>query len=325
MRVLLTGAFGNIGAATLRELLAAGHSVRCFDLASSATRRAARAFSGRCEFFWGDITRAGDVARAVEGQDAVIHDAALIPPQSERMPELTQRVNVDGTRNVVAACEAQPDKPRLIFASSISVFGPSSPDRPPPRRADEPMVATDHYSHSKVAAEQIVRASSLDWIVVRFGATPPEVASLSSERDLEQFFRTDPDNRVEYLHPRDAAVAQANAVKCDEAVHKVMLIGGGESCRIRLRDLNDAYFEASGIGTFPDSAFGKEPYYTDWMDTEESQRLLHFQSHSWEDHRRALMHQLRFVRPFYRLFRKPIRRRMLRSSPYAGAGGGAAP
>jgi len=320
MRVLLTGAFGNIGAATLRELLAAGHAVRCFDLASPATRKAARAFAGRCEFYWGDITRASDVARAAAEQDCVIHDAALIPPKSERLPELTQRVNVDGTRNVVAACEAQLNRPRLIFASSISVFGPSSPDRPPPRRADEPMVASDHYSRSKIAAEQIIRASTLDWIIVRFGATPPEVTSLSAERDLEQFFRTDPDNRVEYLHPRDAARAQANAVKCDEAVHKVLLIGGGERCRIRLRDLNDAYFEASGIGTFPESAFGKEPFYTDWMDTEESQRLLHYQQHSWEDHRLSLMHQLRFVRPFYRLLRKPIRRRMLRSSPHAQDG-----
>jgi len=320
VRVLLTGAFGNIGAATLRELLAAGHSVRSFDVGSPATRKVARAFSGRCEFFWGDITNPLEVARAVAGQDAVIHDAAIIPPKSERLPELTRQVNVEGTRHVVAACELQPVKPRLVFASSVTVFGPSR-DRPPPRRADEPLVATDHYSHSKVAGEGIVRGSSLDWIIVRFGAAPPEVTSFSAERDLVQFFRVDPDTRVEYVHPRDAALAQVNALRCDEAVHKVLLIGGGEGCRLRLRDLNAAYFEASGIGPFPDSAFGQEPYYTDWMDTEESQRLLRYQRHTWEEHRRSLMHQLRFVRPLTRLVRGPIRRRMLKSSPYAHGGG----
>jgi nucleoside-diphosphate-sugar epimerase len=320
VRVLVTGAFGNIGAATLRELLNAGHAVRAFDLASPTTRRAAGRFAGRCEFFWGDITNADEVVRAVAGRDAVIHDAALIPPKSERLPELTHRVNVEGTRHVVAACEAQPSKPRLVFASSVTVFGPSR-DRPPPRRADEPVVATDHYSRSKIAGEEIVRASSLDWIVVRFGAAPPEVTSFSAERDLAQLFRSDPDTRVEYVHPRDAALAQANALSCDDAVHKVLLIGGGEACRLHLRDLNAAYFEASGIGAFPDSAFGQEPYYTDWMDTEESQRLLRYQRHTWEDHRRSLMRQLRLVRPVTRLLRGPIRRRMLRSSPYAQGSG----
>jgi nucleoside-diphosphate-sugar epimerase len=320
VRVLLTGAFGNIGAASRRELLAAGHAVRCFDVATAANRKAARTCRGRCDVAWGDITDPGDVARAVAGQDAVIHDAAVIPPKSERLPELTRRVNVDGTCNLVAACEAQPTKPRLVFASSVTVFGPCGPDRPPPRRADEPLVASDHYSHSKVAGEQIVRSSSLEWIIVRFGAAPPEAPSWSGERDYEQFFRSDPDTRVEYVHPRDAALAQTNAISCDAAVHKVLLIGGGAACRLRLRDLNAAYFEASGLGALPESAFGKEPYYTDWMDTEESQRLLRYQRHSWEDHRRGLMRQLRFVRPITRLLRGPIRRRMLRSSPYLEGG-----
>lgn len=310
MRVLLTGAFGNIGTATLRELLDTGHQVRCLDIDAPGPRKAAAAFRGRVELHWGDIADAGDVARAVADQDVVIHNAAVIPPPSEKDPELTRRVNVEGTRNVVAACAAQPTKPKLIFSSSIAVFGPPG-DRPPPRRVDEPVMPTDHYTHSKVACEEMIRASDLEWVIVRFSATPPETPPPARDFDLAEFFRIDPDTRLEYLHSRDAALAQTNAITCPEAVHKVLLIGGGESCQIRMRDLHAAYLDARGIGAFPDSAYGKEPFYTDWLDTEESQRLLRYQRHSFADHRRHLEHQLRFVRPLYRLLRGPIRKRML--------------
>jgi len=314
MRVLLTGAFGNIGAETVRELLKARHHVRCIDVDSRAARRTAAAFGSRIEVHWGDITDADCVARAVAGREAVIHDAALIPPQSEKDPDRTWCVNVGGTRNVISACEAQARKPTLVFASSISVLGPPG-DRPPPRRADEPLRPTDHYSRSKAECERLLRESSLDWVIVRFGAAPPAIVSRSADRDLASFFRIDPGNRLEYLHPQDAALAQANAIACSEALGKVLLIGGGECCRIHMRDLNAAYLDASGVGAFPDSAFGKEPFYTDWMDTQESQRLLRYQRHSFADHRRSLERQLRLVRPFFRLLRGPIRRRMLRNSP----------
>ena len=107
LHILLTGAFGNIGIETLRELLRAEHRVRCFDLPSPRAKALASEFRDAAEIAWGDVSNREDVAQAVADQDAVIHDAAVIPPLSEREPELTQRVNVEGTRNVVSACEAQ--------------------------------------------------------------------------------------------------------------------------------------------------------------------------------------------------------------------------
>ncbi len=57
MRILLTGAFGNIGMSTLQELLRQGHQVRCFVPRHKANERTARRFAGKIELIQGDIRR----------------------------------------------------------------------------------------------------------------------------------------------------------------------------------------------------------------------------------------------------------------------------
>jgi nucleoside-diphosphate-sugar epimerase len=317
VRVLLTGAFGNIGRETLRELLRAGHEVRAFDLATPRSRRVAAGFEGLAEIRWGDVTRPEDVDAAVSGCEGVIHDAAIIPPRSESDPVLARRVNVDGTQNVLTACAAQGNRPRLVFASSIALFGLTQ-DQPPPRRADDPVVPTDHYSRSKAECEEKLRASGLDWVIVRFAAAPGDDPDPEAMRDLSGLFRIDPATRVEYLHPADAGLAQVRALECDEARQRVLLIGGGPGCQITMGQLNDAFLDALGVGPFPASAYGEQALYTDWIDTTESQRLLGYQRHRFEDSSPTRRRRMRRVRPFVRMVRGPIRWWLLRHSPTRG-------
>jgi NAD(P)-dependent dehydrogenase (short-subunit alcohol dehydrogenase family) len=155
MRVLLTGAFGNVGQSALEELLRQGHQVRCFDLRTKANERAARRYGDRIEVMWGDLRRPEDVARAVEGRDVVVHLAFIIPKlsatgiESEARPDLAYQVNVEGTCNLIEAMKAQPRPPRLVFSSSLHVYGRTQ-DQPPPRRADDPVCPLEHYSRHKV-------------------------------------------------------------------------------------------------------------------------------------------------------------------------------
>jgi nucleoside-diphosphate-sugar epimerase len=57
MKVLLTGALGNIGLCTLKALLEEGHDVVAFDLESRRARKLASGINGQVHFIWGDITR----------------------------------------------------------------------------------------------------------------------------------------------------------------------------------------------------------------------------------------------------------------------------
>ena len=117
-----------------------------------------------------DGSEPGRAAGRRSGSEAIIHLAAIIPPPIYRNPRLARHINVDATATLVHIAEAQPPPPRWVQASSNAVFGARNPHRfTAPLRADEPMKASDLYSAHKIEAEQIVRASSLEWVVLRLG------------------------------------------------------------------------------------------------------------------------------------------------------------
>lgn len=282
MKVLLTGAMGNIGLSTLEALLVEGHDVVAFDLESRRARRLASRFDRRVHFVWGDITDPESVRCALEGVDTVIHLAAVIPPNSDRAPDLARRVNVDATHSLVAQMEASPTAKRLVFASSQGVFG-AVQDREPPLRADTPVSPTDEYGHQKVLCEQAIRQSHLRWSILRLAAVTP--IHLQAQ-DPSIMFEFSPNARFEFLHPADAGTAFARAVACDESIGKTLFIAGGVNCRMTYYDFTNALMGAIGIGPIPIDAFvrAKPPrFFGDWVDSEESQLLFQYQERGLND------------------------------------------
>ena len=92
MKVLVTGALGNVGEYTVDALLAEGHDVVAFDVESSRARKIASQLDERVRLVCGDITDPASLGTALEGADAVVHLAATIAP--EKAPDLARRVNV---------------------------------------------------------------------------------------------------------------------------------------------------------------------------------------------------------------------------------------
>jgi len=129
MKVLLTGPFGNIGTVTIENLLQQGHQVRCFDLKTGENEEKAMRFQRKIETAWGDVRKPEDLAVAVQDRDVVIHLAFIIPITSEIDPEGSREVNVEGTRNLLDAMKKASPTPRILFASSTTVFGPTQ-DQP---------------------------------------------------------------------------------------------------------------------------------------------------------------------------------------------------
>lgn len=109
MNILVTGGFGNIGLVVVDECLRRGHAITVFDIQNRRTERLARRYARRrVKTLFGDLRRPDDVARAVAGQDVVLHLAAILPPVSDTHPDLCQAVNVGGTANLVHALRSAP-------------------------------------------------------------------------------------------------------------------------------------------------------------------------------------------------------------------------
>lgn len=312
MNILLTGATGNVGGNALRELLRQGYRVRCLVRRPKMLKSVTERFAGRVELFQGDVLRPADVAKAVEGQDVVIHLAYMIPPRSEEQPDLSRAINVDGTRHLIQAARSQASPPRFLFSSSFDVFGYTQ-DQPPPRKASDPVWATDHYTTHKIACEAMLKTSGLQWAIFRFADVP----TLRSPHPI--MFRIPLATRFEVIDGADAGLAIANALRCEEVWGKILLIGGGHGCQITYEEYLGRILEMMGVGRLPESAFGTQPYSTDWLDSEESQRLLRYQRSSFDDILRDLARAIGPARLLTPLVRPVARWWILRMSPYCKA------
>jgi len=331
MRVLLTGGLGNVGQSAMRELTSRGHTVRCLDLKTKTNLKLARRLADdpHIEIAWGDLRRPEDVAAAVHGQDIVVHLAFITPKlsatgqESEKRPEWAREINVGGTHNLITAMQAEPVPPRLIFISSLHVYGRTE-TLPPPRTVSDPVNPVEHYAQHKVECERMVRESGLQWVILRLAATMPLAMRLDPG-----MFDVPLENRMEFVHTRDVGLAIANAVDLGAAQGastpsqlwgRTLLIGGGPRCQYYYREIAERILDGLGIGMLPGAAFSHKPFCTDWLDTQESERLLHYQQRTLEDYVRDMRTLLGRRIRLIRMFRPLVRLWLLSKSPYRQPG-----
>ncbi len=313
-KILVTGAFGNIGCAVRRALATRGDIPIGFDTPSPDNKKTARRFRGY-PTIWGDIRDASAVNTALGEIDGVIHLAGIIPPHSEANPDLAFDVNVGGSENLLRAIQRRGAGTRLVFASSIAVHG-IRPIDADPLRADAAYAPMDHYSEHKVACEEKIKASNLAWTILRIAVCPP-IKAAKGFGDLAASFELPAEEKIEICHPADVALAMSNSVTSNSSVGKALLIGGGERCRHTAYELMSRYLEAAGVGALPRTAYAHaRTLPAGWVDTAESQALLSYQRHTLHDLLGELERELGLKRWGARIFAPLIRRQMLKLSPY---------
>jgi uncharacterized protein YbjT (DUF2867 family) len=157
MKIAITGGTGFVGQALIDRADADGVLVQ-------ALARKPQAGRDGIEWIAGDLADRNALARLVEGVEAVIHVAGLTNAPN---PAAFEAANVAGTLAVIEAMHAA-GVPRLVFVSSLS--------------AREPGLSA--YGGSKARAERVVKASGLDWTMVR----PPAVYG-PRDKDMFELFR----------------------------------------------------------------------------------------------------------------------------------------
>ncbi|MBK8026717.1 MAG: NAD-dependent epimerase/dehydratase family protein [Chloroflexi bacterium] len=150
MTVLVVGGNGALGSAILRRLRGLGAAVRSFDLSPHP--------DAGVESRVGDVRQMEEVMAACDGVEAVIHTAVKVSQQATPSQSMYE-VNVRGTENLIAACQAQRVS-RLIYTSSVDVVFDGTPIANGDERLPYPKAHLDYYGTTKMLAEQAVLAAN---------------------------------------------------------------------------------------------------------------------------------------------------------------------
>ncbi len=241
-RVLVTGGAGYVGATLCGELLDSGRDVRVLDSVLHGQEDVVAELEARgVEVRRGDVRDAGARRAALEGVDAVVHLAAIVgDPACGRDPQVSNEVNVEGTRALVADADAA-GVGRFVFASTCSNYGRMA-DPEVPITEDGVLAPVSLYAEQKVGMEQAlldgehasIRPTCLRFATVygvasrmRFDLTVNEFTrDLWADRELEvfgeQFWRP-------YIHVRDAARAVRTVLEAPEELVAGQVFNAGRS------------------------------------------------------------------------------------------------
>jgi nucleoside-diphosphate-sugar epimerase len=223
--VTVTGGAGYIGAPLCEELLRSGRRVRALDVLLHGQDDIAQGLQEQgVELVVGDIRDHDVRQRALDGADAVVHLAAIVgDPACARDPELSNDVNLEGTRGLIADADAA-GVSRFVFASTCSNYGRMA-DPTTAITEDGELAPVSLYAEQKVGMERLLlegdtgdimptclRFSTIYGVAprMRFDLTVNEFTrDLWAGKELEvfgeQFWRP-------YVHVRDAGRAVCTAL-----------------------------------------------------------------------------------------------------------------
>lgn len=167
MRILVTGAGGQVGLDLIAHLRDAGHEVHGSDVAA---RPAADVLASDVPWHSLDVTKGERIEGLVRelNVDQVFHLAAILSAKGEANPGLTYAVNQGGTYNVLEACRSAGVE-RVVFTSTIAVYGPGLAEPVGDAVSLQPRTM---YGVTKVAGELLgdyyTRRYDMDFRSVRF-------------------------------------------------------------------------------------------------------------------------------------------------------------
>lgn len=239
MEVLITGGAGFLGSKLARQLLARGTLAGPSGQAEKISRItlldqvAAQGFDDpRIAIMTGDAADAAVIAKALTPSvQSVFHLAAVVSGEAESDFDLGMRINLDATRILLEQARKNGNRPRLVFTSSVAVFGG---DLPPKVLDTTPATPQGSYGAQKAMCELMVtdysrkgfvdgRSLRLPTVTVRPGKANKAASSFASGiireplNGLVSVCPVPPDTKVWVLSPRSTVDNLIHAHELDSA------------------------------------------------------------------------------------------------------------
>ncbi|MBT7332703.1 NAD-dependent epimerase/dehydratase family protein [Candidatus Woesearchaeota archaeon] len=191
MKILITGGAGFIGK-YLANRLCSEHEVTIID---NFYRKNNIELKNKVKIIEQDITK--DFEDLISQNEVIYHLAAISQVMTSiEDPDLTFKVNIEATKNIIAACTKH--KKKLIFASSREVYGTQTEL---PVKIDAELNPENPYAASKIAGESLIKsyakAYNLDYNIVRMSnvyglgdverVIPKFIDTLENNKDIELY------------------------------------------------------------------------------------------------------------------------------------------
>ena len=251
MAVTVTGGAGYVGSAVVDELLAAGRPVKVLDSLLHGQEDIASELEAKgVEVIRGDVRDADARAKALEGAEALVHLAAIVgDPACAKDPALSNEVNVDGSRALVADARSSGVE-RMVFASTCSNYGRmADPTVPVDETGD--LAPVSLYAEQKVGIEKALlegEQNGLKPTCLRFATVYGVGRRMRFDLTVNEFTRDLWANKHlevfgelfwrPYIHVRDAARAVATVLAApDEKVAGRVFNAGHSDENYRKLDL----------------------------------------------------------------------------------------
>mgnify|MGYP001580532834 FL=1 len=171
MKIIITGGAGFIGKHLVELLIKKENDITIFDNFSNSKEESVMYLKNLgAKIVKGDIRKIGEINNAIKDHDIVIHLAAKISvEESIKSPSETFQTNVEGTKNVLIACEKNQIK-KIIVASSAAVYGESEADVKLTEKSKINPISP--YGESKVMMEneikKITENNDMNYVILRF-------------------------------------------------------------------------------------------------------------------------------------------------------------
>lgn len=165
MKIVLSGGTGRLGRVVVKKFLQRKHSLNLIVRDKKKAEKLFRGLKGKITFFEADFCDAGRQAglvlrRACKGARVAVHAAAVVDADGEKD---FLKCNVGGTKRFLQACKLEKVK-KFVLVSSTAVY------KKPlyvPIDEEHSFTPLNEYGKSKLAAEKAVRASGLDYFILR--------------------------------------------------------------------------------------------------------------------------------------------------------------
>lgn len=244
--ILLTGSSGRLGGRVAEALLKTGNFNLRLLLRDKPTNRAladrlALLYKDKVEVMFGDVTSETDCKNAIEGVKYVLHFAGIMPPKSSHYPDICERTNYFGTKNLVDAIiqNGKKDEIRFVEMGSVTEYGNRNYLHPWTRLGD-PLIPSyfDCYALSKLRAERYIVESGLKYFVALrvVGILHDDIVKDNLQDGL--FLQTPPNAPVQFVLSDDLVEMFKNLLLFDKNGtlpykfwRRIYNIGGGEDSR----------------------------------------------------------------------------------------------